>query len=126
MIRVVLIDKGGEETILGKFNQGVVLDLNGDLIDVATKVSIAHKVMSLGSAWYAHEPYVDDPMKGYWQLFIQQIPLEEQRRLAWAELDRLVAERPHCPTVRCEEHEHCVKIDLARERVNYLGEPNDA
>lgn len=120
MIRVVLHNSEEDELVLGPFNQGVVFNLNGDVINIANDAKIAERIVTRGHVgWFT--PDVDTFDRPYMSVFIHQVPLDEQRRMAWAELNVLVMQKPHCPTVRCKEHEHCIRIDLARERVDQLG-----
>ena len=122
MIMVVLHNSENDELEMGPFNQGVVVELGHG--SVITSVADSHTIARRYSTgqWFAG----GSDFKMYEKVFIQQVPLDLQRRIAKNELACLVAERPHCARVKCEHHDHCIKIDLARERVDFLGEPSDA
>lgn len=118
MVRVTLSNGEHDELALGPFNQGVMMNSRlCMLVDVATGRPICELGRTTGlHLWLATQ----HDYKAYEQVFIQQIPIAEQRMILGAELDVLIMEAPHCPRFGCRQHEHCRRIQQARARLEEL------
>jgi hypothetical protein len=123
MIRVTLSNGEHDERVLESLNHGAVLQsrwINGEwglaLVDMATGTPLAWAFV-VGEA--ISDWRTDDG--DFQEIFVQQVPLSEQREMAWAELNALVMERPHCEARRgfCD-HPHCRRIEQARVLVDEL------